>query len=140
MKVLNVAAIVAAVALSAVAISQGPGRGPGGPGGGMRGGPGGPGGPGGGFRQRSPQEMADRTSQMLTQFLGLTPAQTAKVKAIILKNQTAIKKLRDAQDAEIKKVLTPAQAKKMTSMPRGGMRGGPGGGGPGGPGGGRGRG
>lgn len=129
MKILNVAAIVAAAALSACAFSQGrpggpPGGGPGGPGGGF----------GGGRGRMTPQEAADRMVQMMTPMLNLTPAQQAKVKAIVLKNQLAIKKIRDGQEAEIKKVLTADQVKKMAAMPRpggpgGGMRGGPGGGG-----------
>ncbi len=124
MKILNVAAIVAAAALSACAFSQGR---PGGP----PGGPGGPGGFGGGRGRMTPQEQADRTVQMLTPLLGLTPAQAAKVKAIVLKNALEIKKIRDGQEAQIKKVLTPDQIKKMASMPRPGAggRGGPGGGG-----------
>jgi len=127
MKILNVAAIVAATALSACAFSQGR---PGGPPGG---GPGGPGGFGGGMRGRmTPQEAADRMVQMMTPMLGLTTAQQAKLKAIVLKNQLAIKKIRDGQEAQIKKILTPDQVKKMSSMPRGGGPGGPGGGGRGG--------
>lgn len=109
MKTLNVAAILAVAALSAIGISQRPGMG------------------------RDPKQMAERQTSMMTQTLNLTPAQQAKVKAILLKSATEMKKIRDAQNAAIKKILTPAQIKQMEGMRRG-M------GGPGGPGGGRGRG
>jgi hypothetical protein len=81
----------------------------------------------------TPEQQAERTVQRLTEALGLTPAQQAKVKAIALKNAILMKKIRDGQEAQIKKVLTADQAKKLASMPRGGFGGGrPGMGGPGG--------
>jgi Spy/CpxP family protein refolding chaperone len=122
MKLSNVAAIVAVAALSAAACAQRPGMG----------GPGGPGGMGG-FRRMTPQQQADRQTDMMAQMLGLTAAQKAKVHALILKNALQIKKIRDGQEAQIKKLLTPDQVKKMGSMPGpGGFGGRPGG--PGGPG------
>ncbi len=125
MKISNVAAIVAMAALSVAASAQG--RPPqGGPGGGM--------GRGGGMMmgggRRSPQEQAEMQTRMMTQMLSLTPAQAAKVKAIALKAAMDMKKVRDAQAAALKKVLTPDQVKKMESMrgPGGGRgMGGPGG-------------
>ena len=127
MKLSNVAAIVAVAALSAAACAQGR---PGGFGMG-RPGMGGPGGPGGfGRGPMTPEQQAQRTVQRLTEALGLTPAQQAKVKAIALKNAILIKKIRDGQEAQIKKVLTADQAKKLAAMPRPGM-GGFGGGRPG---------
>ena len=123
MKISNVAAVVAALAVSAVASAQG--RPPmGGPGGGM--------GRGGGMMgggRRDPKEMAEMQTKMMTQMLTLSPAQQAKVKAIVLKAAMDMKKVRDAQSAALKKVLTPDQMKKMESMRGGGGMGrGPGGG------------
>ena len=75
---------------------------------------------------RDPKQLAERQTTMMTQMLALTPAQQAKIKAIILKSAMEMKKVRDAQNAAIKKVLTPAQMQKMEGMRRG--MGGPGGG------------
>lgn len=128
MKILNVAALVAVAALAATGLSQGrpPMGGPGGPPGGM--------GMGGGRRPRSPQETADRQTQMMTQMLGLNAVQQKKVHDIVFRSAVQAQRLRDAQTAEINKLLTPDQKRKMASMrgPGGGMgRGGPGMGGPG---------
>ena len=129
MKTLHVAAIVAAAALAALGSAQG--RPPmGGPPGGMGRPP--MGGPGMG-RGRDPKETADRQTQMMTQMLGLSAAQQAKVHAIILHSSMEARRIRDAQMASLKKVLTPAQMAKMDSMRGGGM--GRGMAGPGGPGG-----
>lgn len=126
MKISNVSAIIAAIGLSAVVLAQGPMGGP--PGGGR-------GGRGGGMmgmgRRMDPKQQADRMTQMMTQMLSLTPAQQAKVKAIALKAAMDTKKIRDAQEAAIKKVLTPDQQKKLASMAAGGRPGGPGMGRPG---------
>lgn len=110
MKILNVAAIAAAATLSAVGISQRPGMG------------------------RDPKQMAERQTTMMTQTLKLTPAQQAKVKSILLNSAMQMKKIRDAQNAAMKKVLTPAQIKQMEGMRRGGGGGGRGMGGGRGPG------
>ena len=119
MKILNATAIVAIVGLSAVGFTQRPGQGrQGGPGGGMMGG-----------RGRDPKQMAERQTQMMTEALQLTAAQQSKVKAIILNSQIQAKKIRDAQNAAIMKLLSADQKKKMAAMrgPGGGM-GRPGGG------------
>lgn len=116
MKTLHVAALVAVAALATTGFSQG------------RPGMGGPpmGGPGGGFGRgpRSPQETADRQTQMMTQMLGLNPAQAKKIHDIIFKSATETKRIRDAQTAAINKMLTPDQQKKMAAMRGGGMGGG----------------
>ena len=85
-------------------------------------------------RGRDPKEQAERQTQMMTQMLGLNAAQQAKVKAIIRKSAVEMKRVRDAQLASLKKVLTADQQKKLESMrgPGGGMGRGPGMGGPGG--------
>lgn len=110
MKILHVAATAVVVAAAALGSAQG--RPP-------MGGPGGRppmGGPGMGGRGRDPKEMADRQTQMMTQMLGLNPAQQKKVHDIILHSAMEAKRIRDAQMASLKKVLTPDQQKKFESM------------------------
>lgn len=105
--------VAGVVAISCVVLAQG--RPP-------MGGPGGPGRMGGGGfgRRLDPKEGAERQTQMMTQMLKLSPAQATKIKAIIFKSLMEQKKIRDQQQAAIKKVLTAAQQKQMESM-RGGM-------------------
>lgn len=145
--------IVAALVASCVAFTQGAGAPPkgGAPGqGGFGRGPGGgQGGPGGGFRMRTPKERVDR----LAKTLGLTDAQKKKLLPIyeasakkgkeLFENKkltdqqkrAAFMKMREENNAKIKKILTAAQIKKMEEMRQRGP-GGPGRG-PGGPGGGK---
>ena len=121
MKITNVAAIVAVAALAATGSAQRPGMG--GPGGRMGGGMG-----MGMGRPRDPKEQAERQTQMMTQMLGLNAVQQAKVKAIVMKSAMDMKRIRDAQTAALKKVLTADQSKKLDSMRGPGGPGGPGGG------------
>lgn len=117
MKVLHVVVATSALAIAALSAAQGPGQGRppmGGPGGG----------PGMGRMRMDPKQMADRMGQAL----GLTAAQKSKILAIYTKSAADQRKIRDAQQAAIKKVLTPAQQQKLASMRGpGGMRGGMGG-------------
>ena len=86
------------------------------------------GGFGGGFGRgpMTPEQQADRTTQRMTQALGLNAAQQKKIHDITLHAAMENKKIRDAQTAAIKRVLTPDQQKKMDAMrgPGGGMGGG----------------
>ncbi len=147
--------LIAAFAAS-LAIAQGPGGRPGGPGGpGGAGGPGGPGGPGG-RRGMDPKAQLEA----LKKTLNLTPAQIKKVEAAQAERKASMdklraapgdrkskgpemKKIRDAFDGKLHKILTKEQSAKFDKMQaemraKWGGRGPGGPGGAGGPGGGRG--
>ena len=109
MKISNLAALVAVSALAATGLSQGrPGM-------------------GGGRGPRSPQETADRQTQMMTQALGLNAAQQKQLHAIIFKSAVDAQHRREAQRAAIMKMLSADQRRKFDAMGPGMGRGGPGG-------------
>lgn len=120
MKILNLAALVAVTAAAALGSAQG--RPP-------MGGPG-MGGPGGMRGPMTPQQQADMMTGRMAQMAGLTPAEQAKIKPIMLKYAISAKRLQDERMAALKKVLPADKMAKLATMR--GMGGGrPGMGGPG---------
>jgi Spy/CpxP family protein refolding chaperone len=91
-----------------------------------------------GDREKSPEKMAERQTNRMTEGLDLTEAQAEKIMAINLmyaektlaareeakrkeelereKVREALKPMRDAQEAELLSVLTPEQAEKFTAF------------------------